>query len=194
MRETRNIIFVTLACSILLGILYEFEFIKNSELLFSLVTNLWCGFIVSFITSSCQFYSQRSKIVSGVYSNYLDLYQLFYYTIISERYGRSFDFKSVISTMEDVNQRNIELLSDYHGLFFKEDMTYKNLNPSMELYETFKDVHIGSDCFSSTKFEEISAPIVNRIEKNLKAIDNRKFESDYKRIAAFWDMFLNNKE
>nr|MBP3259218.1 hypothetical protein [Bacilli bacterium] len=192
MKETRNIMFVTLACSILLGILYEFEFIKNSELLFSLVTNLWCGFIVSFITSSCQFYSQRSKIVNDIYKNYFDFYRTYYFAIRNKTFGHV-NFKAVQNKFAEIGGKNSDLVGEYCGIFRKNDCTYKKIDPDANFTWTCKEYSKNYLIFNAKAFEETYGALINDVKMILKGINAKRFKDDCEYIEKFYNKFMSKK-
>lgn len=192
MRETRNIIFVTLICSIILGVFYEFNYIKESELLSSLVTNLWCGFIVAFITSSCQFYSQKKRIVNNVYKNYFDFYRTYFFAIKNKAFGHV-NFKAVQNKLVEVGSKNMDLLGDYCSIFCKYDAIYKKIDPEINFIWTYKQYMKNYRIFNDKAFMETYGVLMNDIEKILKNINKKRFESDCKAIEKFYNKFMDKE-
>ena len=83
---------------------------------FGILTNIHCGIIVGLVTSICQYFVQKRKIINNVYSAYFDIYRSYYY---SKNKPVLFHYNSfsIYKRFIDFILKIIEILDEYHGFF-----------------------------------------------------------------------------
>ena len=83
---------------------------------FGILTNIHCGIIVGLVTSICQYFVQKRKIINNVYSAYFDIYRSYYYSKnkpVLFHYNSFSIYKRFIYFILKI----IEILDEYHGFF-----------------------------------------------------------------------------
>lgn len=82
MKESRLIIIFSIILAIITTLIvnilhYIYPTIIDYE---GVLTNIYCGIIVGLVTSICQYFIQKRKIINNVYSAYFDIYRSYYYS------------------------------------------------------------------------------------------------------------------
>lgn len=189
MKESRLIIIVLIILSIIVG---PIAFLANNFCFcydwISFSTNIYCGIIVGLITSICQYWSAKRKIINNVYSLYFDIYRLYYYSKNKSFLGHYASY-SVYKKIDELNPKINESLDEYCGFFRKYDKTYKKLNPRIQLYKyKAKNIFKSLICwFNKNKFNYIFSPIMKEIEKILISIDKIRFLKDKEEMIKMFN-------
>lgn len=199
MKESRLITIVLLCLSVLLGPIFYFLYLMcpNSFDYMSIATNLYCGIIVGLITSICQYFSSRRKIVNNIYNAYFDVYRSYYYSK-NKSFLWHYNSYSVYKKMIELNPKIVEALDEYHGLFKKYDNTYKKLNPKIKLGDNYKAQNMIKSFlswFNKKSFDGIFEPLMKEVENILISINEKRFEKDkVEMIRMFNYVWSNNKK
>ena len=154
-----------------------------------ILTNIYCGVIVGLVTSICQYFIQKRRIINTVYSAYFDVYRTYYYAK-NKHFLFHYNTLSVYKKLADLNPKIVDALDEYHGFFKEYDKMYKKLNPQIELGEHFKMSNILKSTFSwfnKKKFDSILEPLMNDIEKILKVINYKRFEKDKESMVKMFN-------
>lgn len=197
MRESRLIIMFSMVLAVVTAI---FAILMNNMLpnfidYTGIITNIYCGIIVGLITSVCQYFVQKRKIINIVYSAYFDVYRSYYYT---KRKPFLFHYNSfgIYKKLIDLNPKIIDALDEYHGFFKKYDKTYKKLNPKINLGDNYKVKKIAKSLFcwfNKKYFESSIEPMIFEIEKILIIINHKRFENDKKEMIKLYDYIFDIK-
>lgn len=83
-------------------------------------TNLYCGIIVGLITSVCQYFTAKNRIINNIYSLYFDLYRTYYYTKNSP-FLYHYNAFNLYKKMCELSPKISENLSDYYTFLGKFD-------------------------------------------------------------------------
>ncbi len=198
MKESRLIIIVSLCLFVVLGpIIYLFyKLFPNLLDYMGVATNIYCGIIVALVTSICQYYSSKTRIINCVYSSYLDLYRAFYY--INNRI-ESFNLNSnaLNNKIIEVNAKVLDALDEYHGLIKKYDKTYEKLSPTVNLLDESEGkeiVRFFVSSFKSSSFKELHDLLIKNIENILISINEKRFESDKSSMIKFFDYISGDED
>lgn len=198
MKESRLIIIVSILLIIFVG---PIAYLLNRYCFYydwiGITTNLYCGFIVGLVTSICQYYTAKRKIINTIYSAYFDVYRTYYYAKEND-FLWHYNSRSVYKKMIELGSKISESLDEYHGLFKKHDKTYKKLNPKMYLDNSFKKNNILKSClmwFNKKYFQEIINPLICKIEEILIGINEKRFEKDKAEMIRMYNYIYekNNK-
>ena len=197
MKESRLIIIFSIVLAIItmiMTILMNYIW-PNSIDYIGVLTNIYCGIIVGLVTSICQYFVQKRKIINNVYSAYFDIYRSYYYSK-----NRPFLFHynsfSIYKKLIDLNPKIIEALDEYHGFFKKHDKTYKKLNPTINLGDNYKVKKVVKSifCWFNKKYFDSSVePLVFEIEKILTTINNKRFEKDKEEMIKLYNYSFDIK-
>ena len=196
MKESRIIIFIS-STSIVLIVILTLVLEKNLSEVYdfeNLAANLCCGLLVGLITSICQYYVYRRKIINNIYNLYFDIYRTWYYSK-ENRFLFHYNIYNIYKKTMELNPKINDNLDEYHGLFKKEDKTYKKLNPDVTLNNSFKVknvIKLFIRWFNEKQVDEIIKPYINEIEIILKDINPNRFEKDVKSMKKMHN-FLWNK-
>ena len=160
-----------------------------------ILTNIYCGIIVGLVTSLCQYFVQKRKIISNVFGAYFDIYRSYYY---SKNRPLLFHYNviNIYKKLIDLNPKIIDELDEYHGFFKKYDKTYKKLNPTIKLYDNYKAKKIFKSLFmwfNKKYFESSIESLMFEIEKILRAINNKKFEKDKQEMIKMYNYSFDKK-
>lgn len=200
MKESRLIIVVLACLCILLGpIFYLFNLLYPNLIDYvNIATNLYCGIIVGLVTSICQYYSSKRKIINSIYSTYFDVYRSYYYSKNKTFLGH-YNSYSVYKKIIELNPKIIEALDEYHGLFKKYDSTYRKLNPIIKLKENYKTKNIIKSSFlwfNKKSFVSFFEPLMKEVESILININEKRFEKDKEEMIRMYNYMwggLNKK-
>lgn len=197
MKESRLIIIVSLCLFIFLGpVIYLFYLLcPNLIDYMNIATNLYCGIIVGFITSICQYYSSKRKIINNIYDAYFDFYRSYYYSK-SKTFLWHYDSYSIYKKMIELNPKIVEALDEYHGLFKKYDSTYKQLNPTIKLEENYKAKNMIKSIFlwfNKRTFNSFFEPLMKEVEDILLNINGKRFKKDKEEMIKMHNFMWGNK-
>lgn len=161
-----------------------------------ILTNIYCGIIVGLVTSICQYFIQKRKIINNVYSSYFDIYRSYYYSKnrpVLFHYNSFSIFKKLI----DLNPKIIESLDEYHGFFKRYDKTYKKLNPTINLGDNYKVKKLVKSLFywfNKKYFESSIEPMILEIEKILITINKKRYEKDKEEMIKLYNYTFDIKK
>ena len=197
MKESRLIIIVSLFLFILIGPLFYiiYLFFPNLFDYINVATNLYCGIIVGLVTSICQYYSSKRKIINSIYGAYFDVYRSYYYSK-SKTFFWHYNSYSIYKKMIELNPKIIEALDEYHGLFKKYDSTYKKLNPTIKLKENYKAKNMIKTFFlwfNKKSFNNFFESLMKEIESILININEKRFEKDKLEMIRMYNFIWSNK-
>ena len=197
MRESRLIIIVSLCLFILIGpVFYLFNLLfPNLIDYMNFATNLYCGIIVGLVTSLCQYYSLKRKIINIIYGTYFDVYRSYYYSK-SKTFLWHYNSYSLYKKIIELNPNIVEALDEYHGLFKKYDSTYKKLNPTIKLGENYKAKNIIKSLFlwfNKKSFTSFFEPLMKEIENILLDINAKRFEKDKVEMIRMYNFMWSDK-
>lgn len=161
-----------------------------------ILTNIYCGIIVGLVTSICQYFVQKRKIINTVYSAYFDIYRSYYY---SKNRPVLFHYNSfsIYKKLMELNPKIIEALDEYHGFLKKYDKTYKKLNPIIKIGDNYKVKKMAKSrfCwFNKKHFESTIEPMILEIEKILISINNERFEKDKEKMIKLYNYSFDIKK
>lgn len=195
MKESRIITFISIILIILiisLSLILE----KNLPGIYDyqgIASNLCCGLVVGLVTSICQYFVYRRKIINNIYNLYFDIYRT-WYNSSKNRFLWHYNIYDIYKKIMELNPKINDNLDEYHGLFRKKDRIYKKLNPDITLSKSYKAKNIIKlylFWFNKKQVNEIIEPFINEVEIILKGINKKKFEKDVdamKKMHNFlWD-------
>lgn len=193
MKESKIIIIILMLFSILLIPLWLLtDYYCSGIDVASIFTNLYCGIVVGIITSICQYYSARSKIINRIYCLYFDFYRTYYYSNNKPIIGH-YSSSMLATKLCDLNPKISEQLDDYCGFFKKHDKTYKKLNPRIELSDNYKIKDYNKSIlylFNKNNYDKFFSPIIADIEKILNNINEKRFKKDKEEMTRLFDYIL----
>ncbi len=197
MKESRLIIIVSLCLFILVGpIFYLFNLLYPNLIDYmNVTTNLYCGIIVGLLTSICQYYTSRRRIINRIYDAYFSFYRTYYFSK-SRTFLWHYNSYSVYKKMIELNQKIIEALDEYHGFIKKYDSTYKKLNPVIKLEENYKAKNLIKSFFlwfNKKSFATFFAPLMKEIENILLNINAKRFKKDKVEMIRMYNFVWGNK-
>ena len=197
MKESRLIIIFSMVLAIITTIIAILMHCVWPNLIdyIGILTNIHCGIIVGLVTSICQYFVQKRKIINNVYSAYFDIYRSYYY---SKNRPVLFHYNSfsIYKKLIDLNPKIIEALDEYHGFFKRHDKTYKKLNPTIKLGDTYKvkkEVKSLFYWFNKKYFESSIEPMILEIEKILTTINKKRFEKDKEEMIKLYNYTFDIK-
>lgn len=190
MRESRFMIIVSFILMImiaLIGLMLN-KLGISYEICFNIATNLYCAVIVGLITSICQYYLSKQRVVNTIYNLYFDFYKTYYYSK-NTRILYHYDMLSIYKKMSELFPKINEALNEYYGFFKKEDRFYKKLNPSLEIGNRYKAKSIIKSLFlfNTKSFERIIEPFANEIENTMIKIDEKRFKKDKEAMIKMYN-------
>lgn len=191
MKESRLFIIVFSIAFILLGpiLFFIYSLFPNLIDYLNVGTNLYCGLIVALITSICEFYSAKRRIINSIYNSYFDLYKTFYFVNNNSFMGH-FNSLNVSNKLIEITSKINESMDEYHGLFKRQDKTYKKINqPSglTEDYDVGKIIESLRKWFNKKTFTEGFEPLINMSIEILNNIDKKRFEKDKKNMMEIME-------
>ena len=192
MKESRIIIIISLLLMLIIPPLFYFLSIfglLNSSDCFNIATNLYCGVIVGLITSICQYYSAKRKIINTIYGLYIDLYRT-YYVSKNKTFLFHYNVSSVYKKIIELNPKIIEALDDYHGLFKSKDKIYKKMNPMIQFESEYKWKNVMKTFllwFNKSSYKMTIGSYINEVEKILTNINAKKFQKDKQFIEKMFN-------
>lgn len=198
MKESRLITIFSLILALVTTLIVIILYYIWSNLMdyVGVLTNIYCGIIVGLVTSLCQYFVQKRKIISNVYGAYFDIYRSYYYSK-----NRPFLFHynaiNIYKKLIDLNPKIIDELDEYHGFFKKYDKTYKKLNPVINLgdnYRIKKVLKLLFLWFNKKHFEYSLEPLMLEIEKILKTINGKRFEQDKQQMIKMYNYSFDIKK
>ncbi len=198
MKESRLIIIVSILLIIFVA---PIAYLLNRYCFYydwiGITTNLYCGFIVGLVTSICQYYTAKRKIINTIYSAYFDVYRTYYYAK-ENAFLWHYNSYNVYKKIIELGPKISESLDEYHGLFKKHDKTYKKLNPKMYLDNSFKKNNILKSCllwFNKKYFQKSFSSLLSKIEEVLIGINEKRFEKDKAEMIRMYNYIYgeNNK-
>ena len=152
-----------------------------------ILTNIYCGIIVGLVTSVCQYFVQKRKIINNIYSAYFDIYRSYYYSK-NKPFLLHYNIVSIYKKIIDLNPKIVETLDEYHGFFKKHDKTYKKLNPQINIGDHFKFENLIKTLFWFNKksFNKVIEPTILEFEKVLISIDKKRFEKEKEEMVKLY--------
>lgn len=198
MKESKVIIIVLIALMIIIHpAILILKFTVPDIIDFSGVeTNLYCGIIVGLITSICQYYVARRKIVTAVYNAYFDIYKSYFYSKNNIFLGH-YNSYDLLKKLIELNPKIIEALDEYDGLFKKYDKTYKKLNPKVNIIENYKLKHLKKaifKCFNKKEFYLYFEPLMKNIEDILTNINKDRFKKDQDNMIRMYNYIFDSNQ
>ena len=198
MRESRLIIIFSIMLAVITTIITILMNYMWPNLIdyFGILINIHCGIIVGLVTSICQYFVQKRKIINNVYSAYFDIYRSYYY---SKNRPVLFHYNSfsIYKKLIDLNPKIIETLDEYHGFFKKYDKTYKKLNPIIKLEDSYKVQKVIKSLFywfNKKYFDSTIEPMILEIEKILITINKKRFDKDKKEMIKLYNYTFDIKK
>ncbi len=196
MKESRLIMIILIVFSICLLVLF---FVLNSIYpsamdYYGIATNIYCGVIVGFVTSLCQYYSAKHKIINTIYGLYFDIYRL-YYVSKAKPFLWHYNSVSINKKLEELVPKINESLDDYHGFFLKKDKTYYKLNPTVKLSDCYRYKYLKKSLFcwfNKEYFDKIYGSFINDIKCILININKRRFIKDEKDMINLYKQILGD--
>lgn len=198
MKESRLMIIVSLCLFILIGPLFYLLYLIYPNLFdyMNVATNLYCGVIVALITSICQFYTSKRKIINNIYHAYFDVYRSYYYSK-NKPFLWHYNSYSVYKKIIELNPKIVEALDEYHGLLKKCDKTYKKLNPIIKLGDNYKARNIMKSFlswFNKKSFDYTFESLIKEIETILINIDEKRFKKDKAELNRIFNYVWDNNK
>lgn len=198
MRESRLIIIFSIVLAIIttiITILMNFMW-PNLIDYFGILANIHCGIIVGLVTSVCQYFVQKRKVINIVYGAYFDVYRTYYY-VKNNYFLFHYNIFSIYKKLKDLNPKIIEALDEYHGFFKKYDKTYRKLNPIIKLGDNYKAKNLLKSIlywFNKKYFEYSIEPLIFEIEKMLITINKKRFEKDKEEMIKLYNYTFDLKK
>ena len=196
MKTSRDIMIVSFLLMILVAVISAILIIIGLDFnnVFNLSSNIFCGLIVTFITSVCEFQSAKTEFICEMYDYYYDLYMSFYFTVKGMK-NNHYDVEKIHKKLVNPSFKINSILSKYYGIFKKKDKTYKMLNPGFEEIHAFSFDEINK-CINKKNNVEIFTdkivPFFMDIDNILRRIDEKRFIKDLEVSATVYS-FLNKK-
>lgn len=195
MKESRIIVIIL---TIMILLLIPFFFLLNSigidkELSISIISNLGCGAIVGLVTSLCQYFIAKRRIINSVYGLYFELYTTYYYVKNKEMFHH-INAMGFYQKLIEVTPKINESLSDYHGFFKDNDSMYYKMNPSVNLKNNYKIKDIYKSMikwFNEDTFNTNVEPLIKEIEQILNNIDKVRFNTDKDHLERMFNYVMN---
>lgn len=126
MKEARFITIIFIVLSVVITLILYFCSLFNFNFDWcGIGTNLYCGIIVGLITSVCQYFIAKNRIINNIYSLYFDLYRAYYHTKNNSFLYR-YNAYNLFKQMCELSPKVSENLSEYHA--FLENMIKFILN------------------------------------------------------------------
>ena len=191
MRESRTIAIVSsLLITIIIGcyILF-FEYIKDNQLLSSILMNISCGLFVGLITCVIQYTLARNKIKYSIYGYYFDIYRTYYYAN-NRPFLFHYNSLSVLWKIKDLNPKILESLDNYHGVFKKYDKLYYKLNPRIKVNDSLKFKTLSKSIFqlfNKRTFSSLLNQLMKDVVKILDDIDSKRFKKDSEEMIRIFN-------
>ena len=198
MKESKVIIIVLIALMIIIHpaiLILKFTAPDIIDF-YGVETNLYCGIIVGLITSICQYYVARRKIVTAVYNAYFDIYKSYFYSKNNTFLGH-YNSYDLSKKLIELNPKIIEALDEYDGLFKKYDKTYKKLNPKVNIIENYKLKHLKKTiykCFNKKEFYLYFEPFMKNIEDILININKDRFKKDQDNMIRMYNYIFDSNQ
>lgn len=186
MKEARmiTICFILLVIISLLMAIVLHQIFPNLLDYDGILTNIYCGIIVGLVTSIIQYFIQKRKIINSIYGAYFDIYRTYYY-VKNNHLLFHYNTLNVYKKLIELNPKINEALDEYHGVFRKGDKTYRKLNPSLQLKDSYKRKNIFKSFlywFNKKQMENSLEPLILEVENILKNINNKRLEQDKKEM------------
>ena len=198
MKEARLIIIGSIILTIITTVVAVGMYYVYPKLIdyFSILTNIYCGIVVGLVTSICQYYVQKRKIINEVYNAYFEIYRSYYY---SKNKPFLFHYNTfyIYKKMMDLNPKIIEILDEYHGFFKKQNRFYKKMNPTITFGDNYKAKKIIKSLlswFNKKYFETSIEPLILEIEKILININKKRFENDKQSMIKLYNYSFDIKK
>lgn len=198
MKESRLMIIVSLCLFALIGPIFYLLYILYPNLLdyINIATNLYCGIIVALVTSICEYWSARRKIINNIYNAYFDVYRTYYYSKNNTIFFH-YNSHSIYKKMIELNPKIVEFLDEYHGLFKKYTKTYRKLNPIIQFGDNYKATNMIKSYllwFNKKSFTSVFEPLMNQVENILINIDEKRFEKDKIEMIKMFNYIWNKRK
>ena len=155
----------------------------------SVATNFYCAIIVALITSICQFYSARNRVVNRIYNSYFSIYKAHYYSKNKPILGH-YNSMNVYKKVIEENYRINEALDEYHGMFRKHDKLYKKINFNVELGEHYTAKKVKktiSKWLNKEYYDDVVGNLIIEVEKILNNINRKRFEKDKEKMIKMYN-------
>lgn len=146
----------------------------------NIAINLCCGIIVGLVTSICQYYVAKRRIINQVYNSYFEIYRC-YFNVKSKPFLKHYDSWRLYKKFINVFPTISDSLDEYYGIFKKKDKTYIKLNPNVNLEKAIKAKDLNKSVsllFNKKSFNTVFNPIIDEIEKILININEKRFLQD----------------
>lgn len=140
MKEARFITIIFIVLSVVITLILYFCSLFNFNFDWcGIGTNLYCGIIVGLITSVCQYFTAKNRIINNIYSLYFDLYRTYYHTK-NNSFLYHYNAYNLFKKMCELSPKVSENLSEYHAFFRKYDKIYFKLNPKFYALLVLKEI------------------------------------------------------
>lgn len=197
MKEARIITIIFIVLSVVMAPILYFCSLFNSNFDWcGIGTNLYCGIIVGLITSVCQYFIAKNRIINNIYSLYFDLYRTYYYTK-NNSFLYHYNAYNLYKRMCELSPKVSENLSEYHAFFRKYDKIYFKLNPKILCPSGFRRNNIIKSIFlffNKKQFIETFSPFMKDVENILININETKFIKDRDEMIKLYNFFCGSSK
>lgn len=185
MKESRKISIVLIFILILILVLIIRVILNFLNVTYfdyqNIAINLCCGIIVGLVTSICEYYVAKRRIINQVYNSYFEIYRC-HFNVKSKTFLKHYDSLRLYKKLVDVFPTISDSLDEYYGIFKKKDKIYMKVSPNVvNLGKVVKAKNLNKSVFSlfnKKTFNTIFNPIIDEIEKVLININGKKFLKD----------------
>ena len=182
MKESRKISIVLILLLILVLIIRVILNVLNVTYFDyqNIAINLCCGIVVGLVTSICQYYVAKRRIINQVYNSYFEIYRC-HFNVKSKPFLKHYDSLSIYKKFVDVFPTISDSLDEYYGIFKKKDKIYMKMSLNVNLGKVVKAKNLNKSVFSlfnEKPFNTVFNPIIDEIEKVLININEKRFLQD----------------
>ena len=182
MKESRKISIVLISLLIIVIIIHIVFNILNVTFFDyeNIATNLCCGIVVGLVTSTCQYYVAKRRIINQVYNSYFDIYRL-HFNVKNKPFLKHYNawelYKKIVSIFPTISSS----LDEYYGMFKKKDKIYMKMIQIVNLEKEFNAKNLNKSVFlpfNKKSFNKVFNPFIDEIEKILININEKRFLQD----------------
>lgn len=177
-----------------IAIIISYILKNNNQVYYNIMYGLLSSFIVTFVTSLCEFYSLREQFKNDMYIIYLEWYKC-YYIENKKIKDNHFDVKNMLDGIQKHLGKTSPLLSNYCGLFKKKDKLYYMIDPYPMDIHMFKAKDL-SKCIKNYNnvdlVKKYIAPFFKDLENILCEIDKKRFKNDIKLYDYNYRLFIED--
>lgn len=197
MRESRLIIFISIVFSIAIAVIAAILkcFFPSLIDYCGILTNIYCGVVVSFGFAFGQYFMYKRKIVNNIYGLYFDIYRSYYYAK-NRPFLFHYNALSFYKKLINLNPRICEVLDEYHGFFKRCDKTYMKLSPQIVLNNNYKMSKINKSLFywfNKKYFDSSVEPYISEVVKILQSINFDRFNKDKEEMIKMFNYIYDIK-